>query len=369
MSARVTIYDVAARAGVSISTVSLVMNAPSRVSPATRQKVIQAADDLGFEPKSEAVNRARRGVGRIGILAPFTSYPSYGRRLNGVLRATRGTTVETVLFDLESAATSASPLLGSLPLTGRLDGLIVMGLPLEDAVADRLREQRLPTVLVDAEHDGFDSVQVDDHAGGRMVAEHLLGLGARTFAFFGEQQQSHRYVSPAERRLAGFRDGLARAGVAPAGVHVSLVEQRRVIADRGAVQLLQTLAGPTAIFAHDDVLAASVLRAARRLELSVPDEIAVVGFDDSEVAAALDLTTVRQPFEESGRTALQILLRRIAEPDTSIRDVTLKLTLIPRDSSHHDTPRSPANAVPRNERAYETAGGPASTRRNTGSTR
>lgn len=347
MSARVTIYDVANRAGVSISTVSLAMNAPSRVTPATRKKVMLAADDLGFEPKSEAVSRARRGVGRIGILAPFTSYPTYGRRLNGVLRATRGTPLETVLFDLESAATSASPLLGSLPLTGRLDGLIVMGLPLEDAVADRLREQRLPTVLVDAEHDGFDTVQVDDHAGGRLVGEHLLGRDARTFAFFGEQQQSHRYVSPAERRLAGFRDGLAGAGLTRTSVHVSLVEHRRAVADRGALQLLQTLDKPTAVFAHDDVLATSVLRAARHLHLRVPDEVAVVGFDDSELAAALDLTTVRQPFEESGRTALQILLHRIAEPDASIRDVTLKLSLIARDSSHHDAPQAPTSPAER----------------------
>jgi LacI family transcriptional regulator len=329
---------------VSISTVSLAMNAPSRVSPATRKKVIQAADDLGFEPKSEAVSRARRGVGRIGILAPFTSYPSYGRRLNGVLRATRGTPLETVLFDLESAATSASPLLGSLPLTGRLDGLIVMGLPLEEAVADRLRERRLATVLVDADHDGFDLVQVDDRAGGRMVAEHLLRLGSRTFAFFGEQQQSHRYVSPAERRLSGFRDGLAAAGVPPAEVQVCLVEHRWAVADRAAVQLLQTLEKPAAVFAHDDILAASLLRAARRLHLAVPDDVAVVGFDDSEVAAASDLTTVRQPFEESGRTALQILLHRIAEPDTPIRAVTLKLTLIARDTSHQNAARDPSMA-------------------------
>jgi DNA-binding LacI/PurR family transcriptional regulator len=139
-----------------------------------------------------------------------------------------------VLFDLESAATGASPLLGSLPLTGRLDGLIVMGLPLEDAVADRLRDQRLSTVLVDSKDDGFDSVQVDDQAGGRLVGAHLAGLDGRAFAFFGAQQQSHRYVSPAERRLAGFRDGLTGARVPGASVQVSLVEHRRAVADRGA---------------------------------------------------------------------------------------------------------------------------------------
>jgi DNA-binding LacI/PurR family transcriptional regulator len=339
MAGRVTIYDVAGRAGVSISTVSLVMNKPTRVSPSTRKKVLEAADMLGFEPKSEAVSRARRGVGRIGVLAPFTSYPSYARRLNGVLRSIRGSALEIVVFDLESAATSASPLLGSLPLTGRMDGLLVMGLPLEEATAERIHEQKLPTVLVDADQPGLDTVRVDDRAGGRMVAEHLVSLGGRSYAFFGEAQQSHRYTSPAERQLAGYREALGEAGMKLPRAHVCLVEHRQAVADRAALQLLRTLRGPASVFAHDDVLAASVLRAARHLRLAVPEDIAVVGFDDSELAAALDLTTVRQPFEESGRTAIQTLLGRIREPDLPIRDITLKLVLISRESTQLNSQR------------------------------
>jgi DNA-binding LacI/PurR family transcriptional regulator len=327
---RVTIYDVASRAEVSISTVSLVMNSPTRVSPATRARVMQAADQLGFEPKTDAVTRARRGVGRVGVLAPFSSYASYARRLNGVLRAVRGNPMEIVVFDLESAATSASPLLASLPLTGRMDGLILMGLPLEHAVADRLRDQRLPTVLVDTEHEGFDTVRVDDRAGGRLVGEHLLLQGYRHFAFLGEAQHSHRYVSPSELRLTGYRDALTRAGHKLAKHHVRLVEHWRDNADRAAAELLRALPRPAAVFAHDDVLAASLLRAARRQQLSVPEDLAVVGFDDSELAAVLDLTTVRQPLEESGRSAIQMLLNHMRDPETPTRELILKIALVPR---------------------------------------
>jgi DNA-binding LacI/PurR family transcriptional regulator len=148
----VTIYDVAAEAGVSISTVSLALNSPTRVSDATRQRVLRAADALGFVPKADAVSRARRGVGRIGVVAPLTSYASFARRLNGVLRAVQGQPLEVVVFDQQSAAATALPLLASLPLTRRLDGLVVMGLPLEESVATRLVSLELPTVLVDLRH-------------------------------------------------------------------------------------------------------------------------------------------------------------------------------------------------------------------------
>src|SRR3979490_1781451 len=117
----VTIYDVATRAGVSISTVSLALNAPTRVSEPTRARVLSAADELGFVPKADAVTRARRGVGRIGVIAPFSSCPSFGVRLNGVFAELRGQPLEVVVYDHTSAAEAPSPLLAGLPIVRRLD--------------------------------------------------------------------------------------------------------------------------------------------------------------------------------------------------------------------------------------------------------
>ncbi|MET0416154.1 MAG: LacI family DNA-binding transcriptional regulator, partial [Actinoplanes sp.] len=165
---RVTIYEVADRAGVSISTVSNVLNKPDRVSPATRSRVLAAADELGFVPKAQAVSLARRGAGRIGVMAPFTSYGSYMRRLSGLLSAATELELDVVVFDHESAAAASSPVLASMPVHGRLDGLIVMGLPIEDAIAGRLRERNLPTVAVDADSALFSRVVIDDSEGGRI---------------------------------------------------------------------------------------------------------------------------------------------------------------------------------------------------------
>jgi DNA-binding LacI/PurR family transcriptional regulator len=314
-----TIRDVASSAGVSVSTVSLVLNSPDRVSEPTRRKVLAAVDTLGFVPKAEAVARARRGVGRVGVLAPYSSHPSVARRLNGMLEAVGDRPVEVVLFDQKSASQSTSPLVGSLPLTGRLDGIIIVSLPLEDAVARRLR--RLATVLVDVRHPGFDSVHTDDFAGGRLVAAHLLEQGHRRFAFLGEAQESDAYVSPSQRRLAGYRAALAEAGHPLRSSDVRLtVHGQALLAAR---ELLSGDDRPTAVFAADDTLAAGVLRAERG--------VAVVGFDDGPLAEALDLTTVRQPLEESGRTAMELLLRRLERPGAA-REVALELSLVLRGS-------------------------------------
>ena len=158
---KVTIYEVARRAGVSIATVSHVFNRPERVKSSTRERVLDVVDELGFVPKPTAVSLARKGVGRIGVLAPFTSYSSYATRLNGILEACAGRSVEVVVFDAPSATMAESPLLQTLPTTGRLDGLVIMGLPLDDRTAGRLKRGKLATVLVEGVKKTEDRSRVD----------------------------------------------------------------------------------------------------------------------------------------------------------------------------------------------------------------
>jgi LacI family transcriptional regulator len=325
---RATIYQVAERAGVSISTVSNVLNRPDRVSAATRQRVLAAADALGFVPKSEAVSRARRATGRIGVMAPFTSYASYLRRLAGVLRVASEFDVDVVVFDHESAALATSPALASMPIHGRLDGLIVMGLEIEDEIAQRLLERGLPTVAVDAASDSFSRVATDDAEGGRLAARHLLGKGHQRIGYLLERQVSD-YESQAVKRLGGFQRVVTDAG----GDVLVEASDNSVDAARIATgRLLDHEDHPTAIMAHHDGLAIGVLQAARERRLRVPEDLAVVGFDDGELAVAADLTTVRQPFEESGSTALRILLGHVG--GAQVRSTTfLELRLVERSTT------------------------------------
>jgi DNA-binding LacI/PurR family transcriptional regulator len=325
---RVTIYEVADRAEVSISTVSNVLNKPDRVSPATRARVLAAADELGFVPKVQAVSLARRGTGRIGVMAPFTSYGSYLRRLSGVLTTATALEIDVVVFDHESAALASSPVLASMPIHGRLDGLIVMGLRIEDAIAERLRERSLPTVAVDADSALFSRVVIDDNDGGRLAATHLRDRGHRRVGYLLERQVSD-YESQAIRRLSGFRPVIDAAG---GEVVVATSDNSVGAARRAAAALLDLAERPSAVMAHHDALAVGLLLAARDRGLRVPEDLAVMGFDDGEAAAAADLTTVRQPFEESGSTALNVLLGHI--DGTELRSTTvLDVRLVERSTT------------------------------------
>jgi DNA-binding LacI/PurR family transcriptional regulator len=334
MGKRPTIYDVAERAGVSISTVSFALNKPDRVSDESRRLVLAAADELGFVPKAEAVSRARRGVGRIGVIAPFTSYPSYFRRLAGILGDEAAKSFDICVYDEASAATLASPLLSALPISDRLDGLIVMGRQLEDKVTDRLLRQSLPTVMVDAESKVFSTVITDDAAGGALVAEYLVSKGHRKIAFLREPiltSEPLLHELGGWRRFEAFRDALRAAGRREDELSVHEVVPTLENTRAAVREILTREPRPTAFFAHD-ALAVGALLAARDLGLRVPEDIAVMGFDDGDLAVAADLTTVRQPFEESGRMAMRTLSVHMSDPDYTRHTILLDLKVVERST-------------------------------------
>jgi LacI family transcriptional regulator len=328
-----TIYDVATRAGVSISTVSHTLNRPHRVQAATRQRVLEAIDELGYVPKASAVAHARKAIGRVGVIAPFSSYGSYTRRLTGLLQEAEGGATEVVIYDHESVASAASPLLSTLPITRRLDGLVIMGVPLDDRLADLLFSQSLPTVLVDSHRPELDSITIDDHAAGELVARHLLDRGRRSFVYVSEAQRSDAYISQGQLRRNGFRRAINGAGIAPEQVR-HVYASNDIAGGRGAItRMLAENRLPEAIFAHQDILAAGILLECKHRGIRIPDDLAVVGFDDGDLAEALELTTVRQPLEESGRLGFRHLQDVLSGRHGSARHVILAVELAARSTT------------------------------------
>jgi DNA-binding LacI/PurR family transcriptional regulator len=331
---KVTIYEVAAQAGVSITTVSHVLNRPDRVGAATRQRVLDVVDELGFMPKLAAVAQARKGVGRIGVLAPFTSYASYTTRLMGVLGACADRNVDVVIFDVPSVASATSPLLHTLPVTGRLDALLIMGVPLEDAMAHRLSKRKLATVLVDSLHQDLNWVNIDDEAGGYRIGTHLLERGHRGFTYVSEGQRSNEWTSPAQLRRRGLIRALREAGIADDALRHQIVPVSNMAGGReGARAILQRDPAATAVIAHHDELAAGLLAGLRAAGRRVPEDIAVVGYDGTDLAEALELTTVAQPFAETGRIATKILLGLLDSTGGPSQHVNLTPTLLIRATS------------------------------------
>ncbi|SDU86070.1 LacI family DNA-binding transcriptional regulator [Jiangella alkaliphila] len=325
----VTIYDVAEQAQVSISTVSLALNHPARLKLSTLDRVLQVADDLGFVPKERAVVRARKGVHRIAAVAPFTSYPSFSRRLAGVFDELGDRGEQLVVSDCADIAVSASPVLANIPVRGHVDGLLNLGVPLDEKIGERLR-QRLPTVLLDTRYPGLPDICVDDHEGGRLVAEHLAALGHRTVAFLNEVE-TYPFQSPPVLRLAGLRSVLGEDSV------VEITVPRGTAAGAAAVSRLWSDDAlrdrVTAVVGCRDLVALGALAELRSRGVDVPGDVSVLGFDDDPVAEALGLSTVRHPFEESGRLALRTLRRMLAAPGEPIASRRLPLTLVPRATS------------------------------------
>lgn len=329
--ADVTIYDVATKAGVSISTVSRVLNSPGQVNQATRMRVLAVIDELNFVPKAEATARARKGTQRIGVMAPFVTYPSFVQRLRGVATMTNHA-YEMVIYNVDSE-TQRDSYLSTLPVTRRLDGLIVMALPFGQTAAQRLRSHGLATVLIEGSHQLFSSIEIDDQAGGAQVARYLLERGYRRFGFIGDASVPNYAIHTSERRLHGYQRALREAGCEPRPEHVLLGPHGLEPARQLAHEMLKQPEPPDAIFAPSDTQAMGVLKAARERGISVPHELAVIGFDDVEVADYIGLTTVRQPLEESGRVAVELLISRMTSQDRPVQRVTLPLEIIQRETA------------------------------------
>ncbi len=309
-----------------------VLNTPDRVNEGTRIRVQQAIDALGFVPKAEAAARARKMHGRIGVLAPFFTFPSFVARLRGVAATVADSPFELAIYNVDSSSRRIG-WLASLPVTRRIDGLIVMALPFDDQAADRLVDHSLPTVLIEFSRPRFSSVRIDDAAGGAVAAAHLLALGCRRCAFVGDADVPDYALPTSDTRLEGFRARLAELGVDLPPQYIARAPHSLENAERSAHALLSLAEPPDGIFAASDTQAMGVLKAARKRNIQVPEQLAVMGFDDIDVADYIGLTTIRQPLEESGRVAVDLLLSRLADPSRPAQDVWLPLTLVKRQTA------------------------------------
>jgi DNA-binding LacI/PurR family transcriptional regulator len=189
----------------------------------------------------------------------------------------------------------------------RADGLLVVSTLPPEAEVDRLRAAGIPCVLIDAVHDAFPSIAVDDIAGGEMATRHLVALGHRRVALIGDPPPEFRFDWSRDR-TRGYERALAAAGIEVREEYVREGTRLPNVARAIAAELLSLPERPTAVFAASDTQAIGVLEAARALGIDVPGQLSVVGFDDIEVAGYLELTTVRQPLLESGRRGARLLL-------------------------------------------------------------
>ena len=304
------IRDVAERAGVGVGTVSRVLNDAPGVAAATRKHVRAVMDELGYRPSSTARNLSLGRTLTLGVVAPFFTSPSIVERLRGIDDIVGNSAYDLTLFNIETLEQRRDAMRRFARRT-RVDGVMVISLPLTAGEVRVLQRDRLPGVCIDVANSPLPFVAIDDVEGGTLATRHLLEAGHTRVAFVGDVKDVAFGFASSERRLEGFRRALDAAGVALPASYVKRGPFGRESAGRLARQLMALRRRPTAVFAASDVQAFGVLDAAARAGLAVPDDLSVIGFDDIELAAAIGLTTVRQPLRESGQLGARMLLGEI----------------------------------------------------------
>ena len=327
-----TIYDVARLSGVSISTVSRVLNEPQKVRDGTRKAVMGVIEQLKFIPKADASARARKDFERIGVLTPFFTAPSFVQRLGGIAEALDKTKYELIIYIIESLA-QLEGYLAMLPVSRRLDGLIIISLQIDEASAERLLAIGLETVFIEYNHPSFSCIDIDNEAGGRLAARHLIGKGYRRCAFLGEAGEQVYSIHPSNKRLYGFKKALNEGGLELPDKYICLKPYSREDVVEQAGTLLDLDEPPEAIFTASDLQAIGVLKASRQRGMRVPEDIAVIGFDDIDIADFMELTTINQELNESGRLAAELLLTRIADRTRPLQNIRLPLSIKERSTA------------------------------------
>ena len=329
---KITIIDVAAQAGVSVGTASRVINNDAHVAPETRERVADVMARLGFVPNRQARSLAGGKTNIIGVLVPDLSTAYIGEIMHGIDTELALSQLDLMLFTTHRTATKEANYVANL-VKGMVDGLLVV-LPRNPAdYTGTLTRRNFPFVLID--HQGNSepcpAVGATNWQGAYNATEYLIKLGHTRIGFITGSMD----LGAATDRLDGYKSALHVNRIAedPQLIYEGTFFQPDGYA--GACALLDLKNPPTAIFASNDAMAMGVMDAVRSRDLHVPEDISILGFDDVPQAALVRpaLTTVRQPLEQMGRVATQMLLDRLKNPEQEITRIELPTELIVRGST------------------------------------
>ncbi|MEV5610680.1 LacI family DNA-binding transcriptional regulator [Streptomyces sp. NPDC052225] len=332
---RVSLKDVAERAGVSIKTVSNVVNNYQHVTPAMRARVQEAIDALGYRPNLTARHLRKGRTGIIALAVPELGNPYFAELAGAVIDAAAEHDF-TVLLDHTRGEREQEVLVSQGFRARVIDGLILSPLELEESDL-RGREDDVPLVLLgEREYDlPYDHIAIDNVAASRTAVRHLLGRGRTRIAYLGARTDAAN--QPAHLRLAGWRAELTEAGVpAPDTLVGPTGGWDRHDGAEAMARMLDSGVRPDAVFAYNDLVAIGAMRVLHERGLRVPWDVAVVGFDDLAEGryGAVTLTTISPDKQAIARLAVGSLLRHLEHPEPQVgRELTAEFRLVEREST------------------------------------
>jgi DNA-binding LacI/PurR family transcriptional regulator len=320
---------------VGTGTVSRVLNGGVHVWESTRRLVEEVIERLGYRPSHLAAALSRGTPRTVAIVVPYLTRPSTVARLAGALAVLDEQGYYPIVCAVDTPK-QRDHHLTALTARHRADGVIVVSIPLARHHVAAFRRGSIPVVTVDIAAPGLPQTITDDVAGGRLATAHLLDLGHRRIGFVGDPappKADRLGFVPSVHRLRGYRLELARAGIAFDPALVRLGPPSPAVAAELAGELLRLPDPPTAIFAASDTQALGVLRAAEQCGFPVPGRLSVVGFNDIETSALLDLSSVHQPLEQSGAEGARRLCTLLRGGQVRPLRQQLPLRVVKRGSS------------------------------------
>lgn len=328
----VTIRQVAEEAGVSVATVSRALRGLPSVAPATRELVERAALKLHYVPDPYAAMLSATRVHSIILAIPFPGQWYYARIIASVEAAASAEGTDVRLHVVADDMQRRRFLEETLPSQRRIDGAILVDIPVNSDDVERLESRSMPVVGVGQHIDGIVTVGIDNARAASDATEYLIGLGHRRIGVLGGMPDGRPHLSIPRERELGHARALEAAGIPfddGLVVNGNFSIQGGIDATRHLMAMPEP---PTAIFALSDEMAAGVLQATREDGIDVPGELSIVGFDDHDFSASMGLTTVRQPVDRQGEEATRALLEAIEDQPWE-KDMILDHELIIRSTS------------------------------------
>jgi len=332
-----TIKDVAQKAGVSIATVSLVINNHKRISSDTKKKVQKAIKDLNYYPSRSARDLVSKKTGNIGFILTDDHFlrtePFYTRIFLGTEFEARDGEYYILLTTIKSDYSEKDPLPRFI-LDRSVDGVIVAG-KIPEVLIDKLAKYNLPLIFVDytSAKENFPVVLIDNIQGGITATNHLISYGHKNIAFIGGDI-NHPSIN---ERLIGYKKALENAGINPNKKFISTTSPYpdRQNGYNSAKKIFSTQKDVTAVFACNDAMAIGVMHYLKDSGFSIPNDISIIGFDDVESDLMLDppLTTIRVPKIELGAEALRLMINTLKYKNSNAKKILVPVELIIRKST------------------------------------
>jgi LacI family transcriptional regulator len=324
--------DVAERAGLSVSTVSHVINNTRAVSDESRKRVLQAMDELGFKPNALARSLRRRQSNTLGMIVPDSANPFFAEIARAIEDASFAQNFSVILCNSEGDLEKQQAYTDVL-IENRVAGILFVAAGISTELVSDLGQRRVPLVVIDrAVADvEVDTVMTNHAQGGCLATQHLIDLGHRRIACIAGNSE----VSPSAERLTGYRHTLQKNELAYDEDLVVKGDFQYRSGYEATNNLLTKKKPPTAVFACNDLMAVGCISAASALGFHVPEDLSVVGFDDVQLASYTNpsLTTVDQPKVKIGTLATQMLLERMKDLDATARFERLDTELRVRRST------------------------------------